>query len=218
MKWALTCGAILMLALFLSAGADAGVGTRTITKDQFHPFTVQVDNSGSLAYIVEVTDGPQIDVLLLDGENYARFISGMSFGYLMEGSTLDATHAEAKVQLSEGAYYLIVDHTYAGDAAPVPNVTDTPVTFTFNVQYSEKPRVTEVELFDATICVGGIGVLLTVFGAGLFLTFWNKRVQTKVFNPRMQKFQGGNRPLTPHWRNGNFTGRDSRPPLTQRKF
>ena len=67
-------------------------------------------DSKEIKYSVNVTEGPNIDVFLLDKNNFEKYSGNEKFNYL-EGSCVNVTSYQGNATLTEhGKYYLIFDN------------------------------------------------------------------------------------------------------------
>lgn len=67
-------------------------------------------DSKEIKYSVNVTNGPNIDVFLLDKNNFEKYSGNEKFNYL-EGSCVNVTSYQGNATLREhGKYYLIFDN------------------------------------------------------------------------------------------------------------
>lgn len=100
-------------------------GTFDINEDEFRGWRFSLDQDATLEYSYTVTEGPSIDVFLLDDRAYSHFKEEDNFQYISEGSALDAVSKSVEVDLPEGdEYVLVIDNTNAGEAAPPTDLED----------------------------------------------------------------------------------------------
>lgn len=118
----LVAAAVVALATVPST-ALAGERSDTVKIDPGSSASIEVsfDQRGSrdLSYVAEVTDGPRIDVFLLDNANHQRYRDGQDFSYHEEGSDLDTARADKSLTVPEaGTWWIVLDHTSEGGASP----------------------------------------------------------------------------------------------------
>lgn len=67
-------------------------------------------DSKNIKYSVNVVEGPNIDVFLMDEKNFNRYSENERFNYL-KGSTINVTDYQGNATLKEhGKYYLVFDN------------------------------------------------------------------------------------------------------------
>lgn len=133
----LVATAVVTLATVPST-ALAGERSDTVKIDPGSSASIEVpfDQGANrdLSYVAEVTDGPRIDVFLMDNANHQRYRDGQDFSYHEEGSELDTARAERHLTVPEtGTWWIVLDHTSRGEAAP-SSVGAEPVTVRWIVQ------------------------------------------------------------------------------------
>lgn len=65
-----------------------------------------------VSYDVTVTEGPNIDVMVLDNANYQKYSDGESFSYVADWSDLDTGDTDATFRLERhGTWWVVLDHT-----------------------------------------------------------------------------------------------------------
>jgi len=93
--------------------------TRNIQEDQWYSYGLNFTEPGYIEYDFVVRDGPAIDVILMDEEEYSSYEEGERFRAYNDLSAYDS--AGERIDggpLSEGSYRLIFDNSEFGDAAP----------------------------------------------------------------------------------------------------
>ena len=109
-----------------------------LNEDYYQYLRFSPSQEATLSYEAEVAGDIRIDVILTDGTNFQYFEDGTDWEYYAEGSELDTLFASNEVRLGTGTeYYLIIDNTSEGRAAPPTNFDNDRVEV--DVQY---------ELFD----------------------------------------------------------------------
>jgi len=107
---------IVLSVLSTPIPAIGDSGTTVINEDEYWVAEIPLPDGGTLKYTITVTSGPNVDVLLFDEENYAKYRAGETSEYYVKGSDLDTSYAKAEVELDPGTYYLVVDNTDYGSA------------------------------------------------------------------------------------------------------
>jgi hypothetical protein len=85
--------------------------------------------SVQIAYDLTVVDDWDIDVLVLDGENYDRYPDGGHLSYSAELSAIETDEVQNEGYVSAGRYAIVFDNT---DRFTEP--TDIPVPIEFDVE------------------------------------------------------------------------------------
>lgn len=96
---------------------------QTVADEELHlepghhdSFRVYHDTRFRLSYEFEVTSGPDIDVFVVTHQQLSRYESERLFDTV--AGIMDAGSGSEEVELSNGTYHLVVDHTSAGEASP----------------------------------------------------------------------------------------------------
>ncbi|SEN82442.1 hypothetical protein SAMN05216388_1005137 [Halorientalis persicus] len=92
-------------------------------------FTYEGTKSVQIAYDLTVVDDWDIDVLVLDGENYDRYPDGGHLSYSAELSAIETDEVQNEGYVSAGRYAIVFDNT---DRFTEP--TDIPVPIEFDVE------------------------------------------------------------------------------------
>lgn len=124
---------IVLISMFLTVGlvpaeVSAESGTDTIQEDYHKAHTVSFDMGDSIkvSYKMEVTDGPYIDVYLLDSDNYRYYKDGQEFSYIMAGTDINTKYSSNTVTLNKhDTYYIVFDNTDVGTDPPWNMIDDT---------------------------------------------------------------------------------------------
>jgi hypothetical protein len=108
--------------------------TIDLNEDYYQTLEFDPSERSVLDYDIEVEEDIRIDVILTDDTNLNYFENGDDWEYYTEGSDLDTVSADEEVALEGGeTYYLIIDHTEEGGAAPPTNFDNDRITV--NVEY-----------------------------------------------------------------------------------
>jgi len=90
-----------------------------INEDYYQYLRFSPSQPATLSYDVDVQGDIRIDVILTDGTNFQYFEDGTDWEYYGEGSELDTIRASNEINLgTDRTYYLIMDNTSEGQAAP----------------------------------------------------------------------------------------------------
>lgn len=107
------------LTLLVTGGVPesaAKTQSDTVQVDPGEHGAVQIDfregPTKDVRYDVQVQQGPNIDVMVLDNANGQRYSEGESFEYVGEWSDLDTGNTQKGVRLdTHGTWWLLLDHT-----------------------------------------------------------------------------------------------------------
>lgn len=109
--------------------------TIDLNEDYYQYYEIEPSEEADLYYSVDVRSDVRIDVIFTDGTNFRYFENGDEWEYYADASDLDTLSAEESKQLStDRSYYLIVDHTDEGGAAPPTNLDNDRITV--DVEYA----------------------------------------------------------------------------------
>ncbi len=116
------CGGLLLAAAPL---ATAGQQSDTVNIDPGEHAAIGIDfTSGpasKVSYDVQVEEGPNIDVLVMDNANYQKYQQGDSFSYAEGWSDLDTGNSQMTFTLQEhGTWWIVLDHTGEPDGGTAP--------------------------------------------------------------------------------------------------
>lgn len=120
----ITVFAVLGMMLFsLFATVSAGSGTQTVNEDQYGFHIVALTKEQTVSYTIEVVAGQNVDVLLMNDDNYDLYEVQENFEYISEGTDLNTLYSSHEIVLQPGTYYIIVDNTDypSGGATPSSN-------------------------------------------------------------------------------------------------
>lgn len=96
--------------------------TIDLNEDYYQYYEFELTEPADLFYTVEVQGDIYIDVFLTDGTNFTYFEDGSEWEYYGSGSDFDTLAAEESFEMgTDRTYYLVVDHTDEGGAAPPTN-------------------------------------------------------------------------------------------------
>jgi hypothetical protein len=134
---------VILLALVTALSAPVLAkdysGTETIARDSYFSKSISVKTTflGAIDYTVTVTNGPAVDVYLLDKTNFDKYVADQSFDPAEDD--LNVTSAtEMFYYTSDATYYLVVDNTDRGTHMPTnPPVPAATVTWTLSAPLDE---------------------------------------------------------------------------------
>jgi len=120
--------AVVLLASVAMAGEEKG--TKTLEMDDY--VSVHIDNTDrttlDILYEVEVEDGVNVNVYLMDSDGFADFEAGLDFKYFKEYSKTDTGDTKKDfIWADEGDFYVVIDST-------ADNITET-TTVKYNVTW-----------------------------------------------------------------------------------
>lgn len=118
------CGGLLLAA---AQPAAAGKQSDTVNIDPGEHAAISIDfTSGpasKISYDVQVDQGPNIDVLVMNNANYQTYKEGDSFSYAEDWSDLDTGNSQMTFTLQEhGTWWIVLDHTDEPDGGTAPAV------------------------------------------------------------------------------------------------
>ncbi|MFB6176712.1 MAG: hypothetical protein ABEI99_06135 [Halobaculum sp.] len=109
--------------------------TLELNEDYYQYYEFDYSKSVVLNYQVEVQQDVPIDVILTDETNFRYFEDGSEWEYFTDGSDLETLSTSQEVNLSsETTYYLIIDNTSEGGAAPPTNFDNDRLVVDFSAQ------------------------------------------------------------------------------------
>ena len=167
-----------VLLVIPNSVAVSDSGTSTINEDEYLQLGFELDETGTLEYTIEVIDGPYVDVLLFDDDNYADFRAGSGSKYIADGSDLNTLYAENDVDLNPDDYHLVIDNTDYGSAHPPWDMANNQV----KVRYSYTLSTTGDMLF-AMGCIAGIVIIIIV----VVIVFYSSK-KKKQSNPQLNQY------------------------------
>lgn len=92
-----------------------------VPEDEYLVFSFDANDQVEFEYEYTVRDGPDIDVFLLDDQEFDEFQAGNRF---RPYSTVYGTSGGDTVVLDEDSYRLVIDNTNAGEVAPPTDFDD----------------------------------------------------------------------------------------------
>ncbi len=112
---AVLAGGLVVLAAG-APGSAAQSQSDTVDIDPGSHSAVRVDfrdgPTKDVSYDVQVQEGPNIDVMVLDNANYQRYSDGESFEYVEDWSDLDTGNTATTFRLdTHGTWWLVIDQT-----------------------------------------------------------------------------------------------------------
>lgn len=167
--------AVLVVAGLATPGA-AQSQTDTVNIDPGSHAAVEIDFTDGptkdVSYDVEVQEGPNIDVMVLDNANYQQYRDGESFSYVDAWSDLDTGNTDTEFRLEErGTWWVVLDHTGQPDEGTQPaTVGAESVTARYtveaktNVTDAAKDEVSQLPGPGAAVAAGLVGVVAAVLG------------------------------------------------------
>lgn len=94
-------------------------GTYDIEAGDHRSWKFSAQANVMLEYSFTVLDGPPVDVIVMREYGYTDYTEDTEFAYYIDGSTMAAESKSVEVGLGgENIYYLVVDNTAKGEAAP----------------------------------------------------------------------------------------------------
>lgn len=112
-------------------------GTAQIEAGQARNFELNAEGDISLEYEASVSQGPDIDVFVLDSQNYERYQNAEDFEY-HPCSSLGTGSGSGTCDLVAGAWHLVLDNTDQGEASPA-TVSTGSQTATVNYGFTARP-------------------------------------------------------------------------------
>ena len=106
-------------------------GTEVVGNGQGVDLTIYMATDGPLPFTVDVYSGPNIDIILVDSNNFQLQGAANSTRITREGHLFDSSHAVGNAYLSAGTYYLIFNNPYKliGGGPATVHYTYTPSSF-----------------------------------------------------------------------------------------
>lgn len=163
----------LLLALAPTATAEERADTETIREDEYAAIQIPFNDGPSLKveYDVEVTDGPNIDIFVLDNANFQKYKTGDDFESHQVGSDMDTARSVNTFTLDRHAtWWIVLDNTNEGGAQPPSNLQNDPATVTWTVK-------TTVDVQSELEDLPGPGALAIVgaLGAAALASVWLRK-------------------------------------------
>ncbi len=105
-------------SVLLSSGRES----YDLNEDYYQYLQFSPSQPATLSYEAEVQGDLRIDVILTDETNFQYFEDETDWEYYPEGSELDTLYASNEMDIgTDRTYYLIIDNTNQGRAAPPTN-------------------------------------------------------------------------------------------------
>jgi hypothetical protein len=92
--------------------------TRRVPEDEWYRWEFEFTQATKVSYEFTVRDGPAIDVLFMEPDEYRYFSDGDRARYLGDLSHIDAEAGGASEFVEAGTYYFVLDNTDWGTAPP----------------------------------------------------------------------------------------------------
>lgn len=168
-----------LASLLLVGGATTGAAqsqTDTVNIDPGEHAAVEIDFTDGptkdISYDVQVQEGPNIDVMVLNNANYQQYQEGESFSYVETWSDLDTGNTDTEFRLDEhGTWWIVLDHTSQPDDGAQPaTVGAESVTARYtveaqtNVTDAAKDEASQLPGPGALVAAGLLGTVAAVFG------------------------------------------------------
>lgn len=117
--------ALVVLLAAASPASAAQSQSDTVHIDPGEHKAVRIDfrdgPTKDVSYDVRVTEGPNIDVMVLDNANYDTYRNGQDFDYVQDWSDLDTGNTGTTFRLdTHGTWWLVLDHTGEPDEGTSP--------------------------------------------------------------------------------------------------
>ena len=112
---------LAVVALLLATG-PAGAGTVVVAVGDHLDIALDINGSGDydVRYFVAVSDGPAIDVFMMNQDFYDAYLEEESFDYFVDYSTLDTRSVDRTfVWDDKGTFHIVIDNTVSGTPPPV---------------------------------------------------------------------------------------------------
>lgn len=121
MRIILTCVSIsifflVSLGIGTVSASTSFVGDKVVSPNTAYAMTIIMPTTGGLDFAVDVHSGPNIDIVLVDGDNYQKFMHGEAYTYYKGGTFNDSSHAVGAAWLEAGTYYLIFSNDGSSSA------------------------------------------------------------------------------------------------------
>lgn len=124
MKVTWLCCMALLLAGCTGAGSVSESGDKILNEDEYFRTGFTGDGSATLQLSVKVTDGPAIDVYVLDTNGWALYEAGSPFTPAEGCSAEGVSSHEATCTLGPGSWYIVLDNTEVGTPPANNGVND----------------------------------------------------------------------------------------------
>lgn len=94
---------------------------KEINEDYYFSWELEFDEPTVLSYTAEVTDGPSIDTIVMDKDEFQYFKDESEWKYYTPATNMQTKYASVEATLDTGTYVLVVDNTSQGGASPPAN-------------------------------------------------------------------------------------------------
>ncbi len=125
MRSGVVVAVLAVVALLLTTG-PAGAGeeraTVGVAVGDHVDIAIEINGSGDydVRYFVAVSDGPAIDVFMMNPEFYNAYLNEESFDYFVDYSTLNTRSVDRTFVWDEkGTSHIVIDNTVSGTPPPV---------------------------------------------------------------------------------------------------
>lgn len=105
-----------------------GSERESIQEDQYIRWAIDIDEAATIDYTVNVVDGSNIDVVLMDDTSLDEFKNGQEYRYYPDVSAMDTSYASREGRVDAGNYLIIIDNSNLGEAKPPTDFEDSIVT------------------------------------------------------------------------------------------
>lgn len=120
------------------SGTISDSGSVSIDEDNHVSFSFEANSPVTVSYTVEVTEGPNIDVFVMDNLNYQSYSGGGSFTHQQACDDQASSYAQNSCDLGEDRWHIVIDNTNRGGAQPPTNGVNDPAHVDY--QYEAGPR------------------------------------------------------------------------------
>jgi hypothetical protein len=164
------CHFIIINLLPISVVADRSTGfggSHWLDPDDYDHYIIEIGSGeGKMDYMFKVHNGPRLDIFLFDKDNYNDYVNGEPADYIEKGSSLDIYEVILSTDLEKGVYYLVIDNTFYGAAAP-PSDEKGGVHYECDVEYSTFNNL--LTYIDGTWMIVGVIFFITIIIMIIFL-------------------------------------------------
>ncbi|WP_336328156.1 hypothetical protein [Halovenus sp. HT40] len=98
--------------------------TVEVSEDSYQAYTATLESSATLSYDAIVREGPAIDIIVTNGNEFTNYENDENFRYNSAASELDTSNTNNSTELDSGNWALILDNTSRGEAEPPTNFDD----------------------------------------------------------------------------------------------
>ncbi len=146
-----TIAAALLLILTAFGPAAADTGELYLTPGEPKVWQIGPGSPLHLSYDIEVLSGPPVDILLLSGDDYARYVAGSGYSYIEGVSSLNTTHGVKEADLGESTHYLIADPS---------DTTGAHIRYSINATARDSPDVLQAILSGGALVLLGMVLII----------------------------------------------------------